>query len=280
MNGTPQDNGFGWELPPAPSAAQPPAGKALAFGLPQAEETEIMPVWRIDLPADNAQAARQIHQTLAQARAQQSQLEALPASFDRLAQQAKAGATQAKTVPGTPVQEGSRGVSFGLTEGEPGSTVSSAEAELLATVQQISAAPLTVGEATEKGISFGLTERLGIDLGPVNAQFQAFADRLQRTLAHLAWVETRQEGKLIGQTVVGWSGDCDTLWDQAATDEQMALHRRSLEAALQSRITLLNTFTMAVQGAVKLSVALSTPAGVVLALPTVWKFIHQILADH
>ena len=258
----------------------------MSFGLPQADEEPAMPVWRVDLPADDALASRQLEQTLQAGRAQQKQLQQMPQQFDKLAAQAKSAAAQAKT-PGT--ASGST-ASFGVTATAvaeaAGAETSGPEAELLASLAQISSmalggvSPVGAAKGVPGGVSYGLTERLGSGgLEQVAGQFQGFADRLQRTLTHLAWVETRQDGQMIGRSVVGWSGDCVTIWGQAATSAQMALHRKSLQAALQSRITLLSTFTTAVQGAVKLSVLLSTPGGAILALPTVWKYIHQILSE-
>jgi hypothetical protein len=250
---------FSWQLPPAAPAGVDALPKGVVFGLPEVTEDQAMPIWRIDLPADDELAARQIGQALEMALARQSRLEELPAQLNKLAIQASAAGASAKDASVA-------GASFAVLEAED------PEAELLTALAQISSTP------AKGAISFGLAERLGEGWEQVNKQFQAFADRLQRTLAHLAWVETRQEGRLIGQTVVGWSGDCDTVWGAAVTPEQMGLHRRSLETALQSRITMLHTFTTAVQGAVKLSVLLSTPGGVILALPTVWKYVNQVLA--
>jgi hypothetical protein len=250
---------FTWELPPAAPPNLAELAKGVAFGLPEAPEEQPMPIWRIDLPADEAMAARQIQHALDQVLARQAQLDALPAHFDRLAIQAEAVDVSAKDASTV-------GASYAVPE------TADADAELIAALAQISSAP------AKGAISFGLAERISSGWEQVNEQFQAFADRLQRTLVHLAWVETRQEGKLIGQTVVGWSGDCDTVWGAAVTPGQMALHHQSLETALQSRVTLLSTFTTAVQGAVKLSVLLTTPGGIILALPTVWRYINQVLS--
>jgi hypothetical protein len=60
-------------------------------------------------------------------------------------------------------------------------------------------------------------------------------------------------------------------WQQA-TDRFQAL-------ALESRDTLIRTFVFAARGAVQLSVMLTMPGGALLALPAIWKFINQILAD-
>ncbi len=252
---------FTWELPPASPPDLTATAKAVAFGLPEALQEQPMPVWRIDLPADEELAVRQLQQALDQVQSSQAKLEALPARFDQLAFQAKNASASAKGAS-------TAGASFAVP------TAADADAELIAALAQILSAPAK-GE-----ISFGLAEHISSGWEQVNEQFQAFADRLQRTLANLAWVETRQAGKLIGESVVGWSGDCDTVWDATVTPELMELHHRSLETALQSRITMLNTFTTAVQGAVKLTVLLSTPGGVILALPTVWKYINQVLSAH
>jgi hypothetical protein len=225
-----------------------------------------MPTWRIDFPADMEQASRLVQRAQAQAEAAQSRLQELPARIDFLAQQVKAGtmtaALQEKDV--------SAGASFAVPEAVPGLT--SADTDLLNALADLSA-------GQEKGlVSFGLAESLGGGWDKVQEQFQAFADRFQRMFVYLAWVESRQEGRLLGQTVVGWSGDCHTVWGAAVTQEQMALHFQSLQTALLSRINLLSTLTIAVQGAVKLSALLATPGGAILALPVVWKYVRQLMA--
>jgi hypothetical protein len=98
-------------------------------------------------------------------------------------------------------------------------------------------------------------------------------------VTHFAWVETRQGDLLIGRSVVGWSGDLDTLWRPGLTTEQRELHRRSLHQALASRNILLHAVVVTVRSAAKLAVLLTTPGGALLALPVAWKFVKEIMAD-
>jgi hypothetical protein len=59
----------------------------------------------------------------------------------------------------------------------------------------------------------------------------------------------------------------------------MRLPQRTLALALGSLETLFRTVLLAAQLAVKISVLLSTPGGVILTLPAVWRFIHRVLAE-
>jgi hypothetical protein len=104
-------------------------------------------------------------------------------------------------------------------------------------------------------------------------------DDLLRLVTHFAWVETQQDNLLIGRTVVGWSGDLDTLWLPGLAPERRDLHRRSLHQALGSRNILLHATVVTVRSAAKLAVLLATPGGAVLAIPVAWKFVKEIMAD-
>ena len=84
---------------------------------------------------------------------------------------------------------------------------------------------------------------------------------------------------MLARTVVGWTGDLDTLWEQYLRPEQIDLHRRSLNLAITSRAAMLRTFIVTTQGAAKLSILLATPGGAILALPAAWKYVNQILAE-
>jgi hypothetical protein len=115
----------------------------------------------------------------------------------------------------------------------------------------------------------------------VGLQFQAGMVRLFQLLSHLAWVETRSEGRLLGQTLVGWSGDTQTLWGDVLEETQQVLHRRNLQLALASRLLHLRLLIIATQAAAKISLLLggSGGAGTLLALPLAWRYLNQILKE-
>jgi len=158
---------------------------------------------------------------------------------------------------------------FGLRS--PEETSAKPEAELLALLQEI--------QESGAGVSFGIGEKFPFGWEQAFHQFMGILDRVCRFIACYARVETRVEEHLLAQTTISWTGDVNTAWKAEPTPDQVRLHQRTLALALQSRDTLLRTVWMAAQLAVKLSALLSTPGGVILALPAVWRFIHQVLAE-
>jgi hypothetical protein len=116
-------------------------------------------------------------------------------------------------------------------------------------------------------------------LEEVYQRFDADLNRLLRLITHFAWVETVIGEFLIARTIVSWDGDAGTVWGGGLKVREYQNHVRSLEQALASRNIILHAVIVTVQSAAKLAVLLATPGGAVLALPLVWKFVKQILAD-
>ncbi len=106
-----------------------------------------------------------------------------------------------------------------------------------------------------------------------------FVEQVRRFVGHYAWVETRTQGQLLGQTAVSWTGDANTVWQEGLDPAQMALHQRTLTLALASRDTVIRTFILVASGAARLSVLLATPGGAILALRAAWKFVKQVQAE-
>jgi hypothetical protein len=71
----------------------------------------------------------------------------------------------------------------------------------------------------------------------------------------------------------------DTVWSEDVRPDQAALHQCALALALASRDTMIRTFIIAARGAAKLSMAMATPGGAILALPAVWDFINRVTAE-
>ncbi len=120
----------------------------------------------------------------------------------------------------------------------------------------------------------------GEDLAEAERDLTAATRRLSRLLTHVAWVETRAGGQLLGQTVVGWSGKMRTAWNATADPEWRTLHQRNVAVALASRLGLLRTMVVVAHGAATLSMLLSTGGiGAATALPAAWRFVQQVLAE-
>lgn len=210
-----------------------------------------VPVWRVNLPADMNLAATRL--TGGEARLDASR-EAMKKAPDRL---------------GTFVKAQSAGMAFDISSG--GRELAKPEAELLVLLNEI--------QAGRPPVSFGLGEKLFGGWQQTTDRFQAFVDRLLKSFAHYIWVETCIQEQYLGRTGVGWTGDMNTVWQQGLSTAQVELHQHSLALALASRGELIRTFSLAVRGAVQLSVLLTMPGSALLALPAVWKFVNQILAD-
>jgi len=229
----------------------PPATISFDTTTAQGQPPTDAPTWRVNLPADPEQAARDLDGA---ERGLETAQDGLTAAADRID----------TLIAGQPA-----GLAFDVSGSGP--DLPDAERELLALLEE--------AERGAPPISFGAGETIRSGWTQATEQFQAFVDQLRRIVSHYAWVETRVQGQLLSRTTVGWTGDMHTAWQAGLDPEQMGLHRRTLTLALSSRQTMIRTFTLAASGAARLSVLLSTPGGAILALPAAWKFINQVRAE-
>jgi hypothetical protein len=236
-----------WEAAPLSQTDQP---AFFGLGDPAAEEVSL---FQIDLSADPRSADEQLQAAEAALGRAGFALEAVPVRLDRLVGQAQAGTLGQ--------------ASFSL-EGEGG--LGSAEAELLASLGSLPGGPEVE--------SYGLMDKLS-DWKESQQEFLEAFEHLQQLLAHLAWVETRQDGSLLARTIVDWSGDLGTVWKTNLLDAQRELHQRSLAVALASRVALLRLLSTVLKASAKISVLLATPGAQILALPAAWRYVNQILKD-
>jgi hypothetical protein len=223
-----------------------------------AEAPEPFSRWSLDLSGDGQAAAQLMERGEAQLRASEAGLAAVPQKLDQLLkirQSAQAG-----------------GVAFATLEAP---ALSGPEMELWRWLDEMQGRPGP--EAAP--VSFAAEAAPSFDWQAAKHQFDSGVGRLQQLIANAAWVETRIQGELLGRTIVNWTGDTRTVWDQGAAPVRLAWHSRSLALALASRATLLRIFFIVTQNAVKLSVLSAVPGGAVLALPVAWKFVHQVLAE-
>jgi hypothetical protein len=167
------------------------------------------------------------------------------------------------------IENQSAALDFGLSS--PGETLAEPEAEFLALMLEVKDGYSSISFDAEGKPTFGWAQ--------ASHQLKTILERMSRFVAAYAWVETRVQEELLGRTVVSWTGDVNTAWRAGLRPEQIRLHQRTLSLALGSRDTLFQTVLLAAQLAVKISVLLSTPGGVILALPAVWRFIHRVLAE-
>lgn len=210
-----------------------------------------MSIWKLDLPASLPAAESELLFLEHQIKSTQKTLDEIPERIGR------AGYQASKAAAGE--------LSFQFQQ------IPAPEAELFDLLGGM-IPPLT-------GVSFGISGKSRLDWEKVSREFEISLNRIKMMLTKFALVETSIQGKVIGRTVVGWSGKTETSWHPASETEQFHIHKRSLQVALASRYLLLNMLLVSAQSAAKLSTFLAVPGGAIMALPAVWKYISQILKD-
>jgi hypothetical protein len=218
---------------------------AVAFDLPAPEIPETQPVWRADYPADPDLIEKHLVEARRSLEAANAAVSLAPARLDAF------------------VARGQAGVAYAL----PGLDAQPAQPE-----EEIS---LLLSELRGDGlmVSYEPGAPLAGRWDQAFQSFQEFTERLKQMVGHLAQVETRVEGRLVGRTAVSWTGDVDTMVLDWLEADGVRLHQHTLELALASRRTMLRTSSLVIANAVKLSVLLATPGGIALALPVVLRFI-------
>jgi hypothetical protein len=111
------------------------------------------------------------------------------------------------------------------------------------------------------------------------AQFRALLDQINHEILHYAWVETIRLGSVLARTSVDWSGDAETVWRDGISLQQTSLHIRSLRFATQSRALKIRMAMTITGGAARVAALLTNPAGAMLALPVVYRYVQQILTQ-
>ncbi len=146
------------------------------------------------------------------------------------------------------------------------------ELELDAALQRLSAP-----------VSYGLFDRKQqagqeADL-EATSQWRKFLDQVRDMVTSYARVQTEIAGLPIGQTSVGWTGDFRTTWTPILTSADMTLHYHNLTATLQWRLGTMRLVGVVGAGAANIAARLAIPGGQLLALPAVWNFVKDVLAE-
>jgi hypothetical protein len=210
--------------------------------------TETVPVWRADYPSDPGQAAGALEDARRSLATAEMALDEVPARLDLYLVRERTGVSYALPAPGDQADRAEDDLSLML-------------AEMRGTVPAVSF-------EAEGGFAGRWDEAFEF--------FQSFSERLRQLAAHYTWVETRVEGRLVGQTAVGWTGDVETILVDPLDPELMRLHEQTLQLALASRQMLLRTSAMILANATKISALIATPGGIALAIPAALRFINQL----
>lgn len=228
------------------------ADTAVTFTL-NSETVVNAPLWRANFPSDLSKAT--LHLTHSEEILSQSQ-KALVTAIERVHRLIHTIASESDLAFDL--------ASVGEAQAQP-------ERELLANLQAI--------QKPNMLISFKIGEEIAGFSHQTFEQFQPFIERLLQVVAHYAWVETQVEGRTLARTSVGWLSDVNSIWQTGLSTTQVSLHQRTLFLALASRDALLQIFRIAVQTALKLSVLISVPGGLILVLPVAWQFIDRVMTQ-
>lgn len=116
-------------------------------------------------------------------------------------------------------------------------------------------------------------------LGDIRAEFDNFVQRVREFVSDFASIETAQSGVEIAKTKVGWTGDVQTLWRDGITPAQVELHRLNVRVALARRGMLMRLMVVISTSAAKIALRLATPGAQLLALPAIFQFIKDVVAE-
>jgi hypothetical protein len=111
------------------------------------------------------------------------------------------------------------------------------------------------------------------------SQWHKFLEQVREMIANYARVETAITGTPIGQTAVSWTGDFRTTWLPTVTAADMQVHRHNVDVTLQWRLGTMRMVGVVGAGAVNVALKLGVPGGQLLAVPAVWNFVKDVLAE-
>jgi len=232
-----------------PLARVEPRDLALESAVPHEDEVNL---WQVALPADRIAAMRTL--ALAEARLVVSQ-NALPFAAARLTAFAVAGGPPPLHATGLP----------------PG--MEQPELEL--------ASWLAISHSAA---SFGSWERPHQPIDDLLAlpafvqtaeKTEAFFDKVRAAVRNFALIDTRLADARAALTVVGWTGAMRTAWSSGLAVDDARQHVRAVSLALRTRDAWVRLALTILRGAVQLAVLF--PANPVLALPSAYRFIRQII---
>lgn len=225
------------------------------------------PVYRVQLPEDTAAAEAAFREREARMQQSAKALESIPGRLDDLV---------ARTQARQKVAE-SQAVHFGIDE--LGTGEDAAESELLNLVADLDASGASAPAAGAQ-VEFGIVDEvISPAIEQAKSQFNALLNQVNREVLHFAWVETVMLGQSLARTSVDWSGDAETVWVDGISLEQTVLHSRSLRFATHSRALKMRLAMTVTGGAAKVAALMTNPAGAVLALPVVYRYVSQVLAQ-
>jgi len=224
------------------------------------------PVYRVHLPDDPSAADQALAAQEERIRLSERALDAVPGRLEAFIERQQAAAL--------PRAEGEQ-VAFGAGDVPPAET--GPEADLLGLLEQAEATELPPSTDI---VQFGIVdEALSPALREAQEKFNTLMEQIKREVLHFAWVETGSGSGTLARSTVGWSGDTMTVWLEGTERAQAEMHKRTLHYAVASRALKMRMGFVITTGASKIAILLTTPGTQALALPVVYKFVTQVLAQ-
>ena len=234
--------------------SEPALSDAAEFSFDASDQAEAQIIyWRMDLPADAQLAAEHIAMAEKQAMAVQGKLAEIPSRIDSMLHAEVRSDQQLLEFSAPP-------------ESQP--ELPSAESDLLRWLENLEPGSVSFEAAAAP-----------VEIESKTGEFRQQLEQMTRSLSNLAWIETQQSGRILARTAVDWTGDQHTTWIAASGVEEHYLHQQSLQLAITTRLTRIRALIVIVRGAARLATLATVPGGALLALPAIWKFTSQVLAE-
>jgi hypothetical protein len=235
--------------------------QAVSFGVDEENTPEsIGPVYRVNFSDNLEDSNTALAENLASFERMKAALDQVPTQLNGLVRRVQE--KQHKAAPG---------VSFAMADLQP---ESGPEGQLLSLLAISDSAALS--GTGPQGVSFGVMADASQVLRPAKAKFESLLEQVDREVLHFAWVEMKIAGQIIARTKIGWSAS-HTIWIEAISIEQMAMHMRTLKVVSLTRHLKLHLLLTVAIGAVKMAQLMVTPGGAVLAQPAVYDYVKKIL---
>ncbi|MCG8418155.1 MAG: hypothetical protein MJE77_09465 [Proteobacteria bacterium] len=136
-------------------------------------------------------------------------------------------------------------------------------------------APARHGEATENIPRAAAKSRWS----EMAASARSAIEAVWRLVSQHSWVDTRLRGRLVASTFMTVSGDTRLTVGPQLTAETAFLHRRSFSLAVRTRDAWARLLTSVLQISARIARVAAVPHSFVTALPIVWKFARNVLAE-
>jgi hypothetical protein len=232
-----------WQFAPSPVTA---TARFAAQTAPPPEQDGLR--WHIELPAADSESRAELSRRLSAVDRRQAQVDQVERRFWELQSSQLIATRDAK-------------ISY--------AALPDPESELLRAVAALQHAPT----------AFAMDMRDASAYREILDKAEQLLLQFRRLVQYYARVETKIGAQWVGLTVVDWSGDYRTTWQDGVTASDMARHLDALKLAMASRHALLRLVSVVTSGALALATKASVPGGQVLLLPAVYNYVRDVLEE-